>query len=365
MLVLGSADDCDMIFADTGVAAHHAILTITPASWSLRALDRAVSAGGRNVAAGDSADLAWFEIAEFGPVALSVGDEDGEQWAALLGEGAQAAASDAGTARARRRWWIAAAIGIPICAATAITAATLRPQAREPAPSQRSLLEQTVRDSGLESWRIEESPSGRLRVVGFASDEKSIERLRKDVAADGIPAEIAVRSGNNVARDVAEVLRLSDLRAEAAYRGKGEVAIRGHFGDGKALDTVLASRALRDIRGLSKVSVVNLDSGAPAAEPVGVDDKARHILVAVGGHDPYVIMADGSRYFAGAALPCGGRLHAVDGQEIFVDEAGDTSAVECTGAVTILAVGQAAKAGPPKPERLHVEPETDSPPAKG
>lgn len=364
MLVVGGADDCDMIFADAGVAPHHAILSVTAAGWSVRALDGAVTIGTRGVAPGDAAALDWFEVARLGPVALSVGASASPRWPTLIDPGSAAAVDATDAARSsRRKRLLVAAIGLPICAATAITAASLRPREDAPPPSQRVLLERTVQEVSLEKARIEQDTSGKLRVSGLASDEKKVERLRDNLAARGVVAEVAVRSGKDIARDVAEVLRLSDLRADTAYRGNGEVGIRGHFGDGKALDDALASRALRDVKGLTKVAVVNLDKGTPPPAPVTADAEARHIVVAVGGRDPYVITGDGSRYFAGAELPCGGRLHAVDGQQVFVDAAAGTGALDCTGAIEMARLADAARAGPPAPSRQ--TPRPAKPAAKG
>src|SRR5690606_34615323 len=137
----------------------------------------------------------------------------------------------------------------------------------------------------------------------------------------------------------------------------GEVGIRGHFGDGKALDDALASRALRDVKGLTKVAVVNLDKGTPPPAPVTADAEARHIVVAVGGRDPYVITGDGSRYFAGAAL------HVVDGQQVFVAAAAGAGALDCTGATEMARLADAARAGPPAPSRQ--TPRPAKPAAKG
>ncbi len=349
MLVVGSADDCDMILADPGIAAHHAIIRVSPSGWSARALDGAIGSDTRRIAPGDSLDLGWFEVATLGPVALSVGESDSPLWDSLFERDAQADTGPvpATTRSTRRKRLLVAAIGVPVCVATAITAASLRPVQDPPAPSQRSLLERTVQEVSLEKSEIRQDTQGKLQVSGLASDDAKVDRLRDHLAARGVVAEVNVRSGKDIARDVAEVLRLSDLRAETTYRGNGEIGIRGHFGDGKALDAALASRALRDVNGLTKVAIVNLDKGAPAPAPVAADAEARHIIVAVGGADPYVVTGDGSRYFAGARLPCGGHLRAVDGQQIFVDPAAGAGALDCTGAIVMTALNPAVLAGPP------------------
>src|SRR5690606_13859188 len=117
MLVIGAADDCDMILADNGVAPHHAILGITPTGWSVRALDGAVSVASRGIPPGDSVVLDWFDVAHLGPVALSVGDPGSPRWTTLSGPAAAAMDGGAASARSsRRKRWLVAAIGLPICA---------------------------------------------------------------------------------------------------------------------------------------------------------------------------------------------------------------------------------------------------------
>ena len=92
-----------------------------------------------------------------------------------------------------------------------------------------------------------------------------------------------------------------------------------------------------------------------------LDTEARHIIVAVGGADPYVVTGDGSRYFAGAVLPCGGHLRAVDGQRIFVDPTAAVGALDCTGTIVMTALGPAVQAGPPARSKDNSKPAAAAP----
>ncbi len=355
MLVIGSADDCDMILADAGVAAHHAIATIGATGWALRALEGPLGSEANRTEPGDSIELEWFDVITLGPVALSVGDADSPRWAELIELPEELIEPSAEVqllnVRRRRRRGLVALVGLAIFTVTAITTAALRSSHTPPPPSQRSLLEDSVRQVALEKSEIAQDTQGNLSVSGLAESEASVDKLREDLAARGVVADVDVRSGKDIARDVGEVLRLSGLPAQTVYRGKGEVGIEGHFGNNKALDDVLGSRALRDVKGLTKVAVVNLDKGQPEAAPVLDDSDARNVIAAVGGIDPYVVTADGSRYFAGAQLPCGGRLRAVDGQQVFVEADGKTGTLACTGAVEMVALGEGALTGPPAPQQ--------------
>ena len=56
--------------------------------------------------------------------------------------------------------------------------------------------------------------------------------------------------------------------------------------------------------------------------PDGSVPSGKKIVSVVGGKDPYLVTADGSRYYVGARLPGGGRLHAIDDEAVWI-ETGD------------------------------------------
>ncbi|HNR90883.1 MAG TPA: FHA domain-containing protein [Dokdonella sp.] len=334
LLVIGRADDCDVILSDEAVQAHHAVIGGGPDAWSLRALDGPLQVGERVLEPGDALVLDPFEAVVLGTAAFAVGNDGDARWDAL--DDYQPPSAGVSRSAWRRHRLALVAIGLTASVATAIAAVSLQPAPPPPAPSPRAVLESSVRGVALEQAQIGEDAGGRLRVVGIAPDQPRIEQLRSELAAHGVRAEVDVRSGSDIANDVAEVLRLSNLPAKAEYRGNGEVGISGHFGDGKALDAVLASRAVRDIRGLSRFAVFNLDDGNRPTPPPTTGDDARRIVVAVGGNDPYVVMGDGARYFIGAELPCGGVLHAIEGQQVLVTVDGTVRPAACSGATAAV-----------------------------
>lgn len=362
LVVIGRADDCDVILSDESVQAHHAVLGGGPDSWSVRAIDGPLQVGARTLAPGDAIALGSFEAVTLGAAAFAVGNDGDARWDAL---DEYVPPAPVGARGAWRRHRIAlVAIVATASVATAIAAVNLHEAPAPQAPSPRAVLESSVRGVELEQAQIGEDAAGRLSVVGIAHDAPRIEQLRSELAARGVKADVDVRSGHDIARDVGEVLRLSDLPASTEYRGNGEVGISGRFGDGKALDAVLASRALRDVKGLSKIAVFNLDEGRKPAPAPTTSDDARRIVVAVGGADPYVVMGDGARYFVGAALPCGGTLHSVAGQQVFVSIEGDVRPAACNGAITPTVMeGSEARLKSTEEQPVEASPsETESPP---
>ncbi|MEM9058546.1 MAG: hypothetical protein AAGD86_13785, partial [Pseudomonadota bacterium] len=57
---------------------------------------------------------------------------------------------------------------------------------------------------------------------------------------------------------------------------------------------------------------------APAADD-GTPPDGKRIVSVVAGDDPYLVTADGSRYYVGARLPSGDTLHAIEANTVWID----------------------------------------------
>ena len=321
VILIGSGNDCDLILSDPGVATHHCLVSVIGKAFSIRPLDASVRIRTRTVEQGDAVVFDAFTPIEIGEATFAVGDVKSDRWPRLVGA-AQTAGADTAPdeARKRRRRYAAfgLAAGLAGAVALALASTTLRAPAPPDASAQRGAIEQLLRELDLNQVKISGDGRGGFFLRGQAPDASRVEFLKRSVAARGVTADFDIRSGADIAQDVHEILRLSDIDAASSYRGPGEVEIKGHFGDAKALESVLASRAIKDIDGLAKVSVLNLDR--PREEAPKKPGNEKQIVSAVGGKDPYVITADGSRYFAGAELPCGGKLISVDDGQLIVDD---------------------------------------------
>jgi Inner membrane component of T3SS, cytoplasmic domain len=254
ILVIGSSDDCDVILADPGVAGHHCGATLQDTRLVLRAIEGDLTLNGRQYGPGTTVQLGPRAAFGLGDAVLAMVETQPSERVPLL--------SDAIPVKLLRRyrWGIGAALAV-------------------------------------------------LVGVAFALNPESFGMRPKPAASAIDPAPLAAqRPGAIVALDVAEVLRLSGIASEARYSGDGVVTVRGHLGDPQALAAVVRSRAMREIAGLKRVEVFNLDTGKPAA-PVPVEP-ARIVSVVAGG-TPYVVTEDGSRYYVGASLPDGGKLSGV------------------------------------------------------
>jgi hypothetical protein len=265
LLVIGSSDDCDVILADAGVANHHCVLQKQGEQFFLRTIEGGVEAGGRTHDPG-------VTFAVMPRSAVKVGSAEFQlESGAPLPETAPAP-----IVTVPRHWSMSITLGGLI-----------------------------------------------VTVAAFLAISFEIRAHSASATADhDVPiVQTTARSGASIAHDVAEVLRLSGINCETQYNGDGTVTVSGHLGDPQSLSTIVKSRAIREIAGLKRVVAVNLDHGGKAA---GLPVDGTRIVSVVASADPYVVTADGSRYYVGASLPQGGKLAGVREGEVLVERDGHT-----------------------------------------
>ena len=266
VLLVGSAEDCEVILADAGIARHHCVLSLHGASLTVRPIEAAVLLDGEHGAPGDSLHATHGTRLELGTAMFEI----------VAAESDLPGSASVTTPAARPRALVQAARWGLVAVLVAVAAGALPP---------------VVRQVGAQFAGAENDPVKR-QVPG------------------------APRSGAAIAHDVAEVLRLSGIPCEAADEGHGSVTVRGHLGDPRRVADVIRSRAMREIDGLQRVLVVNLDQNAASGS-----DGTR-IVKAVASDDPYIITADGSRYYVGALLPQGGRLKGIEDGSLLIERDG-------------------------------------------
>jgi type III secretion protein D len=181
-------------------------------------------------------------------------------------------------------------------------------------------LADVLRKSGLNAWLVAAALAAIVVAAALLTYEFRGHVAQTAVTQPVMPAQVSPRPGDAIAHDVAEVLRLSGIACEAKYSDDGTVTVSGHLGNSLQLASVIKSRAMHEIVGLKRVAVSNFDQGNSGH---GSEDGSRIVSV-VASADPYVVTADGSRYYVGASLPQGGRLAGVKEGEVLVYRDGRT-----------------------------------------
>jgi type III secretion protein D len=136
------------------------------------------------------------------------------------------------------------------------------------------------------------------------------------VAAQNVPAQVDAWVNEALAADLVEVLRVNGVRAEAQVRGRGQAQVTTHITDATRL-AHLKALLQRDVPGVLDV-VMNSTALASDRPPSStrVDDPGKRVASVVPGDPPYVVTADGTRYFQGALLPTGQRIESIREREV-------------------------------------------------
>lgn len=312
MVLIGSGDDCDVVLADLGVAPHHALLNVVDGRFHLRALDAPVELPGGTLHPGDPVEVAQVQRIALGQAAIAFGRVDAVEWLAL----APGPGSDAPLARPRpafaSRMPLIAGVAVLALSALAIIAA-LTP-APPPKVDVEHRLRELAREFDVSEVEVRRDVEGRAVLSGTVDDEAARKRFEARIASEGLAASVALRSGQDLALDVAEVMRTGGYTVRTEYLGNNNVRVTGELGDDpKALHDFLTSRAMIET-GVNKVEPVNLS--APAvdamadAAPAGDEGKA-HIVSIVRGETPHIVDAEGNIYHDGAVVPGWGELVSI------------------------------------------------------
>jgi type III secretion system YscD/HrpQ family protein len=376
-MLIGAAEDCDVVLRDRGVLPHHAALCVRGERWQVRAIDGPVHAGGDEIPAGANAMLDDGGVWELAGVALGVGSAEAPAWAALAepesaqgdavmaaaaaasldgdGSGESVSTDDAAPAPAaaplaaapRRRFSPsrkivqAAVLGVACVAVLGTGAAAThslwqKVQVREAGTRVSSLLGTL----NLPELRAVESAQGQLRVEGTVRDEAERARLLAELQQRGLFPVLDVVSGEQLAAVVQNSLRQHGLRADARYAGAGRVEVRG------VATSPTAEQAVKDVlvtnKSINHIAFLDAPSEAAAA-PAAQDDAAQsaaapqtaqdtrdplRVVGVVGGLVPYVVTQDRRRWHVGAVLPNGTQIDHIEGHAVDFSRNGRATRVQ-------------------------------------
>ena len=315
MILVGSGDDCDIVLADAGVASHHALISRVGGRFSLRALDAPLHVGTSLVHPGDPVELANVQRVGLGDAALAFGAEDDPAWDTLApGIAAVRTAPARAAVPYLRRLPAVAAVAALSLASLAIFAAVM--PARDAKVDPRERLEVLIPEYGIDDGRATRDLHDNLVLTGTVKDAGARERIVRMLEAEGIGARVDLRTGDDIARDVQEVLRSQGLSAKTRYLGNGDVEVSGRFEDEVALREASLSRAMRDVKGINRVVPLNSvavagDPAVPGAAPAAAKPVTERVVAIVRGKDPHVVGAEGRKYAVGSEIPGRGRLISI------------------------------------------------------
>jgi len=352
-----TAGGCQVVLRDPQVSEQRVRLHVRQGEVRLEVLAGAVELSGRRHEAPCSFEWPCFVPVRIGDTLLAVGQPDDDTgWAQALAQAlnpllpseaeaadpAMAASDPAGSERLtdrqtaatapRRRpeAWLAVAGGVLAVVALGllgfVSVATPAPAGIEPPAEKAARVLKGVPE--FASLRVENDPDQRLHVVGDLLTLADRARLDRSLADAAIEASVEVRVGEQVAAAVREVYRMNGVVAEtpapAALAQVGLVKVQTHEPDLAKLQAVEAT-ARRDVPGLALLQAENTPPALPPPPTPVVHDPGKRVASIVPGAVPYVVTADGTRYFVGALLPSGHRLASITDQQVMLDKDGTLS----------------------------------------
>ncbi len=310
MLVVGSSDDCDVVLADAGVAPHHALLSTLGQDMTLRALDAPLRIGAQTLHPGDPVKLEGLHRVSIGEAVFAAGGADDPAWATLLPE--SSLAGIARPAKPRAGLWrlsaIVATAGL-VLVSVAIYAAVTPEVRSDVASTQR--IDALIKQHNIADGQLTQESHGTWILSGTVEDAGVRDRIQQQLLQQGIEATLDLRTGEDIARSVAEVMRAEGQNVQTRWLGNGDVELTGRFEDENALRSLVGSRAMLDVHGVKRVIPRNLIQpvNAPTAKPAAAEPV--RIVAVVKGKDAHVVGDDGTKYKVGAELPGGAKLIAI------------------------------------------------------
>ncbi|WP_189644777.1 FHA domain-containing protein [Luteimonas gilva] len=365
MVLVGSGEDCDIVLSDPGVAPHHALIGLLGGAFSVRALDAPLRIGGQPLHPGDPAELGVLQRIELGQAALAVGALDDPSWSSLL-----PAFDGARTAPApkpyMRKLPAVAAFAVLSLMSVAILAAVV--PKHEVAPKPQDSLARLIPEFGIVDGRATVDPNGIAVLSGTVKDAATRDRIQQRLRDENLSASLDLRTGEDIANDVGEVLRAQGFTTRTRWLGRGDVEVSGNFDDGGALERAVKSRAMIEVAGVRRIIPRNyqpIDPFQAVVQKTAKDIEAERlagvaIVSVVRGKEPHVLGSDGTKFAIGAKLPDGSTLIGIGPEyATALDKAGQLQRVqlapppdaedapaEAASAATKVAVGVEAKPAP-------------------
>lgn len=320
ILMIGQADDCDLILADEGIAAHHCVLTVVGDQVLLRAMDGSVATHDGPIAVGENITLEHFAVAHLADVQFAVGPHWNERWQSLAdAAGAGAPVFTKSQLDGRRRGLLAVVALLLLVAMLvllgswkvnhpiAMTTHTVNQQLNQ--------AQAILNDMSLRHVKASVGDDDRLLVRGVVNNAAQLPQLKSRLSAAGLNTELIVRDWPSVAKQVNDIFAMHGYTVETTMLDQGDIIVAGHFGDRengtKVQKEVLGSSDMQklntELLGL-RLATKNYDETPDAPPKMDPGKRIRHVS---GGEDSYLITRDNSRYYPGATLPQGGVFLAV------------------------------------------------------
>lgn len=348
--LLGTNDACDLVFTDGEMASQHATCTIVGQQVAWKAVQGDIFAQGARCMVGNS--VCWPLETEIVLGGTNVRIAAGKARTRKRKADATQSLNVSQTGRTKKhsataRFQSTAAVVLILLGGLALVwsgysalvgrdAAALT-IASNPSVEQR--LQAVLEDRNLKQISIS-LDNGVPTLRGLVDSRDALTQLKTRLRLDGFNVRLNVVTGQELAERVQDVFRMHGFVVTSAYEGDGRVIIGGVKQADKKFEAAVKA-AMDNVNGLAGISVGSAESAKPnvaegirrTADPVpnsapAVNNDPKRVTSIVGGATPFVLTADGSRYFEGALLPLGQRLIEIQENAIVVEHNGKSEQIK-------------------------------------
>jgi type III secretion protein D len=330
-LSIGGALDSDIVLRGADVADRRASFTVHDDHWVINVLHGELHADGKTIAAGQSATLPLGAALSIGASQIAVqrvasprADDEAvpPQPANDAPAAPQAVVASAPASRQHLQLWgrrLAAGGGgvAAVCVGMLAFAYSIQPAPQN--VSQRAQqLQSQLHGAGLTGLAVRADDAGQgLLVQGTVASAADRAKGAALLQQSMLPVQWQAWVGDHAAEQVRDVFRTHGITAKVQALAPGVLRVNTSVADPSTLEAVRAA-AQRDVPGLEKLEIANT-LPPPDTRGVPINDPGKRVASIVPGDPPYVVTADGTRYFKGAMLPSGHRISAIDKQQVLLE----------------------------------------------
>jgi type III secretion system YscD/HrpQ family protein len=351
---IGSADQCDIVLSDPDIAPQHAALTITDEGVCWRSVQGIIAQQKKELKQGDFA--IWPIEAEVTVASTVIRIEPKKRWSANktrttnTEKPENSAKSNLEPEKALLPQQIKKA-GIGAALLTGIICCFLyfNPYFISNAANQSAQVDSSQTPEGKLKAILSETKEGQLNlsyiegkavVTGYLNTRAELIKLKDRIRLDRPTASLQISTGEDLSTSVQDVMRMHGIIVGTVYEGDGVVKVEGLKDSGQKFQSAVRA-SLENINGLKRIAVGETDFQASqklpnqTAEPAKQDNSfitgspndPKRVTALVAGEAPFVLTADGARYFEGALLPLGHKLLEIREKEIVVERDGQNHVV--------------------------------------
>jgi type III secretion protein D len=334
---------CQVVLIDSQVCQQRLRLHVLLQSVRIEVLAGDIELNGQQMVAPCALDWPSYMPMKIGQTVLAVGfsgSESGPQWPQAVApiparqDPLQCAGPLASQSAITPKRYFALPIALGGAAITTVAISWLvlvlvsgenaAPQQSKSAYQQAQKILQAPEFQGLHAEVSDEDQLVISGDVRMHADRARLERTLSPLHT-GSQVQLHVRVGEAVAQAVRDVYRMNGLASQtempSTLADVGTVRVRTQEGDMQRLQRT-ETAARRDVAGLTELHVVNAPPLVVRDAVAVVDDPGKRVASIVSGAVPYVVTADGTRYFLGALLPSGHRLASIAEQQVMLDKEG-------------------------------------------